>query len=694
MDELFFYEISDGYFIQIPTKSENDKLVYLSPLEKWKNYNGKIITSDIIKKYAEDDIFLIFVEDKKYYVFTDQKILAFYNIGNIKKIFSVYTELFNYKAKYYAENFRRDTREKLLNILGENEKYDLKYLLKALASYTFSCNYSFWIYNQYTEQFYLFSSSFSSEKEFIHKNDINQTLSEMLEGESNFISRKTTTGVLNSLKLSTMNHVNRLKVCSIDDSDFSISGILSFYSINHGFEFKKQIVSTIKNFVELKLIEHMSEYLSRYSSSIMRLTETYELGKLTECLKEFTNYLANNLKYEAASLWFYNESTKTLKLIAITEEPGRDEKIEPICDYSIGDISLTVESYKENKVVCSYDIDSEKNNSKKFNERTKSSPKTWIAIPISQHYGEQGKAIGVLRVKNKYKDDEKERKLLQIDKLDIDMLRNITSVIAYLKENDIYFTQQKQEAEEKLSKSIKESQKANDFIKTFRHELKSPLTTLTLASDNIKDTLIKEGLIKNSSVMPKKLKETLEDLNSVGERLAFVTNYLTFDAQGLVKDPDSRMIFKDIVAPVIQFADRYAKKRRKNIIIDKDSFLDLPEVYCDANASAIVFNILIDNAIKYANIDSRILVYGKEISNESCIIVVENTGFTIDEDEKDKIFEKYVRGRMADKQKTEGSGIGLYLAREIMKLNNGKVILMQRHNPTKFCIEINKRRPI
>ena len=62
----------------------------------------------------------------------------------------------------------------------------------------------------------------------------------------------------------------------------------------------------------------------------------------------------------------------------------------------------------------------------------------------------------------------------------------------------------------------------------------------------------------------------------------------------------------------------------------------------------------------------------------------------IDDDEKDKIFEKFVSGKAPMQQKIAGSGIGLWLAVEIMSLNDGAIKLDQRLNPTLFRLTFRR----
>jgi signal transduction histidine kinase len=689
--ELIFYRIVNDYYIKLHT-TDNKELVKIDCASSIDAYNKKIVPWVSVMNFLPvSETEKKSIKTKNCILLINGKLISVLSVPRIY-IFNEYINTFEYKSKYLAESFRRGTRQTLLDYLQNEDEQSIDKTLSALMAYTFTDSYSFWLYNPYAKKFHLFGASFNSDIECVSEDNDKHSLKNFMDeiGDSNYISRSIMKGVVNCTPLSDMKFINRIKICSKNNTDFKIEGILTFYSRYENFSFNKEMVEIIKNAVELKLAAYMSCYLTDYSSSLSRLTEVYNLGNLNDSLQKFTDYLAKELHYEAVSIWFAADSSRKLQLGALTEEPGRNLTTDPVVDYDISKQSLTVTAYRENRVICSYDISRETNNSNLFNERTRSPPKNWIAIPISKNYGVKKQALGVLRVKNKYKIINGNNTSATIDKIDIDMLKNITADIAYLKQIENNYIEQRNEANSKLLSTIKESEKANDFIKTFRHELKSPLTTLTLASEDIKDTLAELKLITDPNNLPKKLRDTLNDLSAVGSRLAFVTNYLTFDAQGLIKDIGETFLFKDIIAPVLQFAEPYAKKRQKKIFLNKDSIIRLPKVICDSNAAAIVFNILIDNAIKYARPGSEICIYSKLTKSGQPCIVIENEGIGICDEERDEIFKKYIRGEMAVKQKTEGSGIGLYLAREIMNLNNGEIRLTNTNNPVRFELQINK----
>lgn len=81
---------------------------------------------------------------------------------------------------------------------------------------------------------------------------------------------------------------------------------------------------------------------------------------------------------------------------------------------------------------------------------------------------------------------------------------------------------------------------------------------------------------------------------------------------------------------------------------------------------------LIENAVKYSPQNSTIRVALKEETD--CIILkIADEGLGISDEEKKKIFQKFYRVGNENTRKTKGSGLGLYLCKEIILQHRGKI---------------------
>ena len=96
--------------------------------------------------------------------------------------------------------------------------------------------------------------------------------------------------------------------------------------------------------------------------------------------------------------------------------------------------------------------------------------------------------------------------------------------------------------------------------------------------------------------------------------------------------------------------------------------------------SVTLYNLLM-NAIKYSyhrpDASSPIFVNLKEHGRD-VEIEIQNRGIPIGEDEKNVIFEKFYRGRMAAQKRAPGSGLGLYLAKTIAEKHHGGLTIASR----------------
>jgi len=68
-------------------------------------------------------------------------------------------------------------------------------------------------------------------------------------------------------------------------------------------------------------------------------------------------------------------------------------------------------------------------------------------------------------------------------------------------------------------------------------------------------------------------------------------------------------------------------------------------------------------------------VYFKNINNKFLKVFVEDTGCGIDEEDKGRIFEKFIRGQRAIQERPSGSGLGLYIAKNIIEASGGELKL-------------------
>lgn len=210
-----------------------------------------------------------------------------------------------------------------------------------------------------------------------------------------------------------------------------------------------------------------------------------------------------------------------------------------------------------------------------------------------------------------------------------------------------------------MERTQKERESIKAMISDISHQTKTPLANIILYSELLgEQPLDEEG------------RNMLDHLHQQAQKLEFLI-------QSLVKmsrlETDMLEVQPTIqeLSPLIKQAveDVSAKARQKGIKIEVDMQEGATALYDMKWTLEALYNIL-DNAVKYSyeggTIRVRVMIY-----KMYCCISVADEGIGIDESEKAQIFQRFYRGR--EVQQEEGVGIGLYLAREIIRREAGYI---------------------
>ena len=114
--------------------------------------------------------------------------------------------------------------------------------------------------------------------------------------------------------------------------------------------------------------------------------------------------------------------------------------------------------------------------------------------------------------------------------------------------------------------------------------------------------------------------------------------------------------------------------KRHITITYKNKFENLPQAYIDPETMRAVLQNLLENAIKYTMDVGKIEIdVQKQKDEDTLLISIGDNGIGIPEDQAKDVFVKFFRARNAIKQETDGSGLGLYIAKTIVEKNGGKI---------------------
>ena len=206
----------------------------------------------------------------------------------------------------------------------------------------------------------------------------------------------------------------------------------------------------------------------------------------------------------------------------------------------------------------------------------------------------------------------------------------------------------------------------SDFVSSVSHEFKTPLTSMKALT---------ERLEKGKVTEPAKMKQYISIISYDIDRLIrLVGNILNFS-----NIEEGKKVYKkeetDIAIWLKEAINNYKKESFENKIdIHVQLMDDMPAISIDKDAmTQAIFNLL-DNAVKFSRgvVEAEVTA---EKNGNTIIIKVKDKGIGIENDEKDKIFEKFYRGESAVKYFIKGTGLGLALVKYTIEAHNGHIVV-------------------
>jgi two-component system phosphate regulon sensor histidine kinase PhoR len=218
----------------------------------------------------------------------------------------------------------------------------------------------------------------------------------------------------------------------------------------------------------------------------------------------------------------------------------------------------------------------------------------------------------------------------------------------------------------------------NDFISNITHEFKTPIATIGVALEGVKNFNRNDDKDKTEQYVDIS-NQQLSKLNVMVEKLLETA---TLDSGSLELHIEQCNI-NDLLNILVQKHQLQTQEKTIETEICSKNVAAMIDVFHFENA----INNILDNAVKYGG-DKIILTLGE--SNKAIEITVSDNGTGLLKEEKDKIFEKFYRVPKGNQHDIKGYGIGLYYAKKIIEKHNGEIQLDLNPAATTFKISIPK----
>ena len=204
-----------------------------------------------------------------------------------------------------------------------------------------------------------------------------------------------------------------------------------------------------------------------------------------------------------------------------------------------------------------------------------------------------------------------------------------------------------------------------EFVSIVSHQLRTPLSSLKWSLN-----LFMSGRIGKLEGKQLEHAEIMKDSNDRMIKLVNDLLSVTRIEQGRIllrkEKTDLSELVKELVGEVKSFSEA------NNVSLSFENSIQDPIVYIDKQYVLMVLSNLVDNAIRYIKAQGKVVISLKKRSSFLRIEVQDN-GVGIPKDEQRNIFHKFFRSRNAMRHRTEGSGLGLYIAKSFIELHGGKI---------------------
>ena len=200
----------------------------------------------------------------------------------------------------------------------------------------------------------------------------------------------------------------------------------------------------------------------------------------------------------------------------------------------------------------------------------------------------------------------------------------------------------------------------DDFIANVSHEIKTPLAVIRSYA----------GALQRDDLTEDERREYARTIASASDSLSMlISNILKLNKlenQEIVPNANVYDLTRQLCDCALAHEEQWEKKR-----IDFDAQLEeRVMIMADESMLEIVFNNLIDNAIKYTEPGGRI-VLRQEKDGADVVVTVSDTGCGMSEETTKRIFDKFYQGDTS--HSGEGNGLGLALVKRVLDISGGRI---------------------
>ena len=224
-----------------------------------------------------------------------------------------------------------------------------------------------------------------------------------------------------------------------------------------------------------------------------------------------------------------------------------------------------------------------------------------------------------------------------------------------------------------------------DFVSAVSHELKTPLTSIRMYGEMLKEGWADE---EKKQTYYEYIHDESERLTRLISNVLQLANITRNEPQFDLKPCKLGELMSNIESKIANQVQRAGFRLR----VKRDDETDRVAVMIDADCFAQIVINLVDNAIKFSeNADNKTIEITSKLTNDNQVLFsVRDFGPGVPKDQMKKIFQLFYRPESELTRETVGTGIGLAIVHQLTLAMDGKVDIVNRETGAEFTVKFSR----
>lgn len=244
------------------------------------------------------------------------------------------------------------------------------------------------------------------------------------------------------------------------------------------------------------------------------------------------------------------------------------------------------------------------------------------------------------------------------------------------------------EENERLKQSLEQVNRERiEYLQNVSHQLVAPLNAIKWHIENL--TAQRLGIDRARKVL-RSIYAQATIAVYLAKNFALMSNLEADHSLSTLREPLEPISLFRLLVNLADDFQPLAWDKAIDISVKRGPFELCPDILAMKNLVRQVFSNIIENAIKYSNRDTTILIDGfYDKDSDSVTVKIMNQGIKLNDDDLPHIFKRSFRSQEAIKLNPAGTGFGLYIARKIVEIHGGSISAKQYVNISTISVTLS-----